>query len=164
MYLLFSYKNIYLHDLSGLCWIQDRIARFMDVHPKTLRKHYSRRPTQFFEIIEGGELRVIAARMLDGNFSAARRMLDPLEMRHAAVPQPSTSAEGSGRPSDRGSRHRKQGLNGGFKPSLPSGTAPCSWRRSSCRLDHQIEFMGMLSLGFTLSCHATAARQSRLPA
>jgi hypothetical protein len=78
--------------LRAAGWTQERVARFMEIDPKTLRKHYSRELAQASDLIEGAALRVMAGRMLEGNIAAARKMLDLADAGRAAVPLPDVPA------------------------------------------------------------------------
>jgi hypothetical protein len=57
-------------------WSLDRIARYIDVTPKTLTKHYSRELDGAADLIEGAAIEVLLANMGKGYQGAAGKMLE----------------------------------------------------------------------------------------
>ena len=57
-------------------WSLDRIARYINVTPKTLTKHYSRELDGAADLIEGAAIEVLLANMGKGFQGAAGKMLE----------------------------------------------------------------------------------------
>jgi hypothetical protein len=73
-------------------WSLDRIARYIDVTPKTLTKHYSRELDGAADLIEGAAIEVLLANMGKGFQGAAGKMLEMAREGRAVPPAPSRRA------------------------------------------------------------------------
>lgn len=79
--------------LKAAKWSNERIARRIGCDIKTLRKHFSLELSEAADRLEAEALAKIAAKMREGNVSAARQVLGLARDSQAAVPEKQAAAE-----------------------------------------------------------------------